>query len=87
VELLHDPDFVPKLMTSAVVAELYESHGILTFFGSNVDIPLVLSPCLVATDEELDRLGEALDQTLSLGWKRLLVKFARAYLGARVGGL
>ena len=73
-----DPQFLPKLVNAAVISELYDGYGILTFYGSNVDIPLVFSPSLIVTDEEIDYFLESLDKTLEKGLISLLLKFAKS---------
>ncbi|MFE5872228.1 aspartate aminotransferase family protein [Streptomyces roseifaciens] len=70
-----DPQAVPKLLTAAVIAALYRDHGILTFFGSNRDIALVVSPPLVAGEEETTAFLHALDAVLAKGAARLLAAF------------
>lgn len=75
-ELFKDTRFMAKLITGAVISELYNTHSILTFFGSNTEIPLIISPSLVAKDEDLDYFIEALDKTLAVGKFKLILKFA-----------
>ncbi|MGW0562789.1 aspartate aminotransferase family protein [Streptomyces sp. NPDC003016] len=72
-----DPQAVPKLLTGAVVAALYRDHGILTFFGSNRAIALVVSPPLVAQPDEADLFVNALDEVLDQGAARLLAGLVR----------
>ena len=74
-ELFKDPRFSAKLVTSAVISELYNSHDILTIFTPNRDIPLVISPSLIVTDEEIDHFFIALDKVLSKGKIALLKDF------------
>jgi putrescine aminotransferase len=76
-DFLKEPRFFAKLVTSAVISELYNTHNILTFFGSNQEIPLVISPSLIATDEDLDYFLTALDKTLAQGKYKLILKFAK----------
>jgi putrescine aminotransferase len=81
-DFFKDPCFVAKLVTSSVISELYNTHNILTFFGSNVEIPLIISPSLIVTDEEIDHFLDSLDQTLSQGKYKLILRFAKfKYLG------
>ncbi|WP_406331883.1 aspartate aminotransferase family protein [Streptomyces sp. NBC_00203] len=67
-----DPQAVSKLLTGAVVAALYREHGILTFFGSNRAIALIVSPPLVAETDEVDLFLGALDEVLDQGAARLV---------------
>ena len=84
--IFHDAKFFDKLVTSAVVAELYRSHDVLTFFRSNREIILVVSPALIATDDELDYFLDALDKTLAVGKLNLVARFARDYVSAKASG-
>ena len=84
--IFDDENFFDKLVASAVVAELYRAHGVLTFFRSNREIVLVVSPALVATDGELDCFVDALDRTLAVGKLNLVARFARDYLSAKASG-
>ncbi|MGW0466601.1 aspartate aminotransferase family protein [Streptomyces sp. NPDC003027] len=72
-----DPQAVSKLLTGAVVAALYRDHGILTFFGSNRAIALIVSPPLVARTDEVDLFVKALDEVLGQGAARLLAGLVR----------
>lgn len=76
MDLFKDPRFKAKLMASVVISEMFNTHRILTFYGDNREIPLIISPSLIATDEEIDRFLEAFDQTLSISKMELLMKFA-----------
>lgn len=82
--LFRDPHLVPKLVASSVVSELYDTHGILAFFRSTEEVPLVVSPSLIVTDEEIDRFLDALDRTLALGKRALITRFLRGRFFARV---
>jgi putrescine aminotransferase len=72
-----DPQVVSKLLTGAVIAALYRDHGILTFFGSNRLIALIVSPPLVAQPDEVDLFVNALDEVLGQGTARLLAGLVR----------
>ncbi|GHJ39688.1 aspartate aminotransferase family protein [Streptomyces sp. TS71-3] len=78
-----DPKFRTKLITSAVIAELYREHGILTYFSPNGDNPLVVAPSLVMEPAEVDYFLTSLDATLAKGLPSLLTKFARDRVLAR----
>jgi len=86
MELFKDPRFGAKLLTSAVISEMYNKHGVLTFYGDNREIPLVASPSLVVTDEQIDQFLQALDATLAVGKLKLLGKFAAQKWGVGTGG-
>jgi putrescine aminotransferase len=76
-KLAGDEQIVHKLVTAAVISHLYNEHSILTFFGSNRDLVLVISPSLIVTDEEIDQFIEALDRTLSIGKTRLVAELVK----------
>lgn len=76
-KLFKDDWFMRKLVTSSVINDLYNSHGILTYFGSNREIPLVICPALIVEDAELDYFVRALDATLAKGLSKLVFQLAR----------
>ncbi len=76
-KVFKDERFLSKLITGSVISELFSSHNILTFFGDNKEISLVISPSLIVTDEELDRFIDALDNTLAMGKRSLIVNFLK----------
>lgn len=80
--MFRDPRFMRKLVTAAVNENLYSAHGMLTYQGTGADteVPLVLSPPLVVTDCEIDRLLTAMDETLSNGALSLVTQFAKKKL-------
>jgi len=59
-----DPRFAKKLIVGSIVNSLYLDHGILTYFGVNVENPLIISFPLVATIEDAQYAVEALTSTL-----------------------
>ena len=76
-KVFKDERFMAKLITGSVISELFNTHNILTFYGSNKEIPLIISPSLVITDEELDRFLDALDKTLAVGKRKLVLNFIK----------
>ncbi|SHL40761.1 aspartate aminotransferase family protein [Streptomyces yunnanensis] len=82
LSLAKDPQVTAKLLTGAVIAALYRDHNILTFFGSNQRIALIVSPPLVAGEEEVQIFLRALDDVLSRGVRRLLTDFVREKISA-----
>jgi putrescine aminotransferase len=72
-----DPQFRTKLITCAVIAELYRSHGILTYYSPNVENPLVVAPMLVTEPAQVEYFLESLDATLARGVPRLLTAFVK----------
>lgn len=76
-DFFKDERLVAKLITSSVISELYNTHEILTYYGSNREIPLMITPSLIVTDDEINRFINALDQTLAVGKYSLFIKFAK----------
>lgn len=72
-----DPQVRIKVATAAVISALYRDHGVLTYFGSNHGLPLIVSPPLVASDHEVEVFLQALDSVLDRGMTRLLASFAK----------
>jgi putrescine aminotransferase len=77
-----DPNFRTKLITCAVVDALYRDHDVYSYYTLNGRNPLVAAPSLVATPEDIERFLHALDDTLSRGMTRLLVRFVRQKVGS-----
>lgn len=77
-KVFRDKQFVAKLVAASIVSELYDTHGILTFFRSEHEVPLIISPSLIVTDAEIDRFLDALGKTLAVGKFNLVAKFARS---------
>jgi putrescine aminotransferase len=77
-EFTRDERFLQKLITASVIHALYERHGVLTYYGSNREIPLMLCPSLVITNEELQLAIRALDETLSQGLLPLCLSFLKS---------
>lgn len=76
-DFFRDELFLKKVVTAAVISDLYNRHGVLSFYGSNVDIPMIVSPPLITQDEELDYFLRALDDTLGQGLAKLCLSFVK----------
>ncbi len=76
-DFFRDERFLNKLVTAAVIGELYSRHGILSFYGSNREIPMIISPPLVVSDEDLDYFLSSLEATLTRGVIRLVLSFLK----------
>jgi len=70
-----DERFLPKLFTASVISELYNKYGILTFYGSNIEIPLIISPSVIVNDDEIEYFLSSLDKTLEKGLFKLILNF------------
>lgn len=77
LEFFSDEAFMAKLLTAAVISELFNEHDILTFYGANQDTPLIISPSLITEEQDIDYLLKSLDKVLSTGRLKLILKFAR----------
>ena len=77
IAFIKDERFLAKLITASIISELYDEHNILTFYGSNRDIPLIISPSLIVTDDEIDYFLNALDKTLEKSLLHLVLKFVK----------
>ena len=75
-----DKRIAKKVFTASVISHLYDNFNILTFFGSNEEIPLIISLPLIATDKEIKLIHEGLDHTLSFGLLKLSLKFVKKKL-------
>lgn len=76
-QFFKDERFLKKLVTAAVINNLYEKHQILTNFANNHDISLWVSPCLVADTAEVDFFLNGLKETLSQGMMQLVLQFVK----------
>lgn len=76
-EVFRDKRLVKKIFISSVISHLYDEYKVLTFFGSNENIPLIISLPLIAEKEEIDIVTKALEETLSTGLFKLTSKFIK----------
>lgn len=76
-DFFKDDRFLNKFVTAAVINDLYQNHGIVTFYGSNREILLIISPPLIILDEEIDYFLKSLDETLSKGFLSLCLSFLK----------
>lgn len=82
-DLARDPAFRTKLVACSVIAELYRSHRILTYFSPNAETPLMVAPSLVISPDDLEHFLDCLDRTLAKGLPRLLAGFVRDRVTAK----
>lgn len=75
IEFLKDDQSIKKIIVSSIIFHLYEHHNILTFYGSNIDIPLKVAPSIIAKEEDINYFKISLDQTLSSGLLKLVGNF------------
>ncbi len=82
LRILRDEKSVSKLVTASVISELYDKHNILSFYGSNIEIPLIISFPLIATEKEVKYALDAIDSTLSKGIFNLVTSFVKVKFSA-----
>lgn len=75
IEFLKDETSVKKIIVASIIFDLYRSYNILTFYGSNKDIPLKVAPSILAKKEDIDYFENSLDQVLSKGLMKLVSNF------------
>lgn len=68
---------IKKIIISSIISELYDSHNILTFYGSNIDLPLKISPSVIATNEELSYFLQSFEEVLNKGLYKILFNFVK----------
>ena len=66
---------IKKIIVSSIISELYDSYNILTFYGSNIDLPLKISPPVIASVEDLNYFLQSFEKVLDLGLKKILFNF------------
>lgn len=66
-----------KIIVSSIISDLFDSHNILTFYGSNIGLPLKISSPIITTENDLYYFLKSLDKTLSEGLIRLVTKFLK----------
>ena len=66
-----------KIIVSSIISDLFDSHNILTFYGSNIGLPLKISSPIITSENDLYYFLESLDKTLSEGLIRLVTKFLK----------
>lgn len=68
---------IKKIIISSIISELYDLHNILTFYGSNIDLPLKISPFVIATNEELSYFLQSFEEVLNKGLYKILFNFVK----------
>ena len=79
--VLADEAFRKKLVVSSVIHHLFEEFGILTYFGSNIDVPLIIAPTLMASDDDLTYFIASLEATMCRNKLSLIYDFAKFKYG------
>ena len=77
-----DKRICEKILIALIIEKLYTEHNILSFFGSNTSIKLIISMPLIAEKKELDQLSKALKSIFldPKGIKRFAIKKGYKFL-------
>jgi putrescine aminotransferase len=68
---------IKKIIVSSYISELYDNHDILTFYGSNIDLPLKISCPIITDDESLYYFLKSFEKVLQLGTVTVLKNFIK----------
>ena len=77
LELTKDERFISKLVTSAVISNLYSEFKILASLGQNKEICLWVSPPVIIDLNQVNYFFDSLDKTLNYGFIKLISKFVK----------
>ncbi|MFL6870729.1 MAG: aspartate aminotransferase family protein [Candidatus Azotimanducaceae bacterium] len=83
ISVLKDPLFGKKLITGFIISRLYEEFGVLTYYGSNFEIPLKISPPLTVTTEEIKYAVNSLGAVLEHGLVSNIYEFVKTKYSVR----
>ena len=70
-----DPKISNKLILGAIINYLYEDFGIVSYYGSNIENPLIISFPLIASETEIDYAIDALEKCFSDSLAKKVAKF------------
>ena len=73
-----DKNIFKKIITAAIISDLYDSYNILTFFGSNREIPLIIAPPVITDRKDIEYFLSSLDDCLNKGLLVLVTKFIKS---------
>ncbi len=68
---------IKKILVTSIISSLYDDHNILTFYGSNVDLPLKISVPVITKEEDLTYFVDSLDKVLARGVVNNVTKFLK----------
>jgi putrescine aminotransferase len=86
ISFLKDDQAMFKLLCASVIFHLYKNYNILTYYGSNLGIPLKVSPSVIASEDQIKFFFESLDKTLKIGFYKLLLDFTKNKILNKVKG-
>ena len=76
-DITGDPRLAGKLIAGSIVNSLYVDFGILTYFGVNIENPLIISFPLIATTEDYAFAENALRQTFQKPLSYHMARFVK----------
>lgn len=68
-------NFGNKIIIGSVISHLYNNYNILSYFGSNVNLPLKVTPPLIASEKDILYYISSLEKTLKKGIPNLVLDF------------
>ena len=68
---------IKKILVTSIISSLYDDHNILTFYGSNVDLPLKISVPVITEENDLIYFVDSLDKVLADGVINNVTKFLK----------
>ena len=66
-----------KLYVGALIDHLYSVHNILTYFTDNTKVCLAISPSLITSEQDVNKLFDSLDNTFNKNQFALVNKFIK----------
>ena len=75
ISLLKDKKFLDKILTRALLDELYDKYKILATIKFNKEVILCLEPNLTITDKELYYCIKCLDKLFKKSFDKIIIRF------------
>lgn len=79
--VLSDENFRKKLVVSSVIHKLFEEYNFLTYFGSNIDIPLIIAPTLMSNQNDWREFIDSLESIFKKNKLEIIYEFAKFKYG------
>lgn len=64
---------IERIYLASIIKHMYEQHNILLTFTMNKEQCLLIAPCLIIKDEDIENLSSSLDKTFKLGLNKLVL--------------
>lgn len=84
ISFLKDDQAIYKIICASVIFYLYKKFNILTYYGSNLGIPLKVSPSIIVSKDEINLFFDCLEKTLDKGFLRLVVGFLKSKIFTKI---